>query len=124
MMRVPRPEFEKLVAEALDGLPEEFTRKLENVLIVVEDRPRPGMLAPRQLASKMQVLGLYRGIPLSRRSFFGQDITPDQITIFQRPIEHICRTREQIVEEVRRTVLHEIGHHFGISEKRLRELGY
>ena len=123
-MRLPREEFERLVAEAIDGLPAEFAEKLDNVEFVVEDYPGPEDYVERGLKPGSLLLGLYRGVPLIKRSAFATTALPDQITIFQRNIERICRTREQIVEEVRRTVLHEIAHHFGISETRLRELGY
>jgi predicted Zn-dependent protease with MMP-like domain len=123
-MRLPRDAFERLVAHALDDVPAEFREKLENVEIVVEDSPSPEDLGGREVAPGTLVLGLYRGVPLTRRSVFATNLFPDQIIIFQRPIERICRTPEEIVEQVRRTVLHEIAHHFGISEKRLRELGY
>jgi predicted Zn-dependent protease with MMP-like domain len=123
-MRLAREEFERLVAEAIGGLPAEFAEKLDNVEFVVEDYPRPEHYAERSLKPGNLLLGLYQGVPLIKRSAFATAALPDQITIFQRNIERICRSREQIVEEVRRTVLHEIAHHFGISETRLRELGY
>jgi predicted Zn-dependent protease with MMP-like domain len=123
-MRLPRREFEELVAAAIDTLPAEFRSKLENVEVVVEDWPTPDDLEGRRLAAGVLLLGLYRGVPLTERSVWTANTTPDQITIFQRPVERVSRTRRQIVDTVRRTVLHEIAHHFGISDERLRELGY
>jgi len=124
MMRLPREEFERLVAEAIDGLPAEFAEKLDNVEFVVEDYPRPEDYGERGVEPGALLLGLYQGVPLIERSPFATTLMPDQITIFQGNIERICRTREEIVHEVRRTVLHEIAHHFGISDARLRESGY
>ena len=123
-MHLPREEFEELVGEAIEGLPDEFSEKLENVLITVREDPSPEDYGHREVAPGVLLLGLYRGVPLTRRSVFGTNPLPDRIIIFQNPIERVCRTRSQIVEQIRRTVLHEIAHLFGISEDRLRELGY
>jgi len=113
-----------LVTEALDELPAEFAEKLENVEVLVEDDPSPDELGGRQLAPGHLLLGLYHGVPLTHRSVFATSLFPERITIFQRPVEAISRTPREIIENVRRTVLHEIAHHFGISDARLRELGY
>jgi predicted Zn-dependent protease with MMP-like domain len=121
---VPRHEFERLVSTAIEGLPEDFLEKPENVQIVVEDSPTPEDLDHRRLPPGHLLLGLYRGVPLTDRSVFAPFAYPDQITIFQRSVERIAHTPQEVVEEVRRTVLHEIAHHFGISDARLRELGY
>jgi predicted Zn-dependent protease with MMP-like domain len=123
-MQLPQGEFENLVSAAIESLPDHFLEKLENVLIAVEPDPRPEDLAGRKLPPGIKLLGIYRGIPLTKRSPFSPVELPDSIIIFQRSIESICRTKQEIVEQVRRTVLHEIGHHFGISDPRLRELGY
>jgi predicted Zn-dependent protease with MMP-like domain len=112
-MRIPPQEFERLVAQAIESLPAEFREKLENVEVIIEQRYPPGT----------PLLGLYYGVPLTQRSVWAAHLLPDRITIFQGPIESICRTREEIVAQVRRVVLHEIAHHFGISDQRLRELG-
>jgi len=123
-VHIPRHEFERLVSEAIEGLPEDFLERLENVQVVVEDFPTPDDLDHRRLPPGHVLLGLYRGVPLTQRSVFAASAFPDQITIFQRSVERVARTPRAIVEEVRRTVLHEIAHHFGISDERLRELGY
>jgi predicted Zn-dependent protease with MMP-like domain len=123
-MTLPRKDFENLVSTAIESLPDHFLEKLENVLIAVEPEPRPEDWAGRKLPPGTKLLGIYRGIPLTKRSPFAPYALPDSIIIFQHPIESICRTKAEIVEQVRRTVLHEIGHHFGISDPRLRELGY
>jgi predicted Zn-dependent protease with MMP-like domain len=122
-VHLPREEFERLVAEAIEGLPAEFSERLENVQFIVEDYPRPEHFGDRQIEPGVVVLGMYQGVPLTRRSVFGTHLMPDQIIIFQRSVERVCDTAAQIVDNVRRTVLHEIGHHFGIPEDRLRELG-
>lgn len=121
-MRLPREDFEHLVAEAIAGLPPEFAGKLDNVEFIIEEAPGPQDYAA--VGRGGVLLAIYRGVPLTQRSVFATGTLPDQIVIFQRPIERMCRTSAQIIREVRRTVLHEIAHHFGISDERLRELGY
>jgi predicted Zn-dependent protease with MMP-like domain len=123
-MRIPREQFEQLVTEAVDGLPAEFAEKLDNVEFIVEDFPRPEDYGARGVKPGGLLLGLYHGVPLTERSVFATAPMPDEIIIFQRHIERICRTREDVIREVRHTVLHEIAHHFGISDQRLQELGY
>lgn len=110
-----RDEFEGLVAEALDTIPAELARLMSNVVVVVEDH------AP---ADDPDLLGLYSGIPLTERDGNYAGFLPDQVTIFMSPIVGMCETREDVVEEVRITVVHEIAHHFGIDDARLEELGY
>jgi predicted Zn-dependent protease with MMP-like domain len=122
-VHLSRQEFESIITEAIEGLPEEFAEKLENVEFVIEDYPGRKDYEDSRIDPGIFFLGLYRGVPLVRRSPFDLHIWPDQIIIYQRSIERICRTREEIIDEVRRTVLHEIGHHFGISDQRLEELG-
>ncbi len=115
MVEVTRAEFEDLVAEALDLIPPELAALLDNVVIVVEDE------AP---ADDPELLGLYSGIPLTERGTGYAGVLPDRITIFRLPTLAICETREDVVEEVEITVVHEIAHHFGIDDDRLHELGY
>lgn len=108
--------FERLVTLALDTIPAELAEKIENVVVVVEDEsPKPGPT----------LLGLYQGIPLTSRvpgSYAG--VLPDRITIYRKPILRICNTPDEVVEQVRITVVHEVGHYFGIDDDRLHELGY
>jgi predicted Zn-dependent protease with MMP-like domain len=113
MMEVPRERFEELVAEALDGIPPELSAHMDNVAVFVEDTSRDEHL-----------LGLYEGIPLTERGGWYAGVLPDRITIYRLPICRICDTEEDVVEEVRITVVHEIAHHFGIDDERLHELGY
>ena len=109
-------EFDELVAEALDTIPDELAGLIDNCVIMVEDFPPPNR--PSDL------LGLYEGIPLTERGEFYSGVLPDKITIYRRPTLAICNTFEQVVEEVHITVVHEVAHHFGISDARLHELGY
>lgn len=110
-----RAQFEELVAEALDVIPPELSRLLDNVVLVVED-DAPG--------DEPELLGLYSGIPLTERGNWYAGALPDRITIFRNPTLAICDTREDVVEEVEITVVHEVAHHFGIDDARLHELGY
>jgi predicted Zn-dependent protease with MMP-like domain len=115
-----RQRFQELVERAVAHLPPFFQEKMENIAIVVEDEP------PAELASEYPgqlLLGLYRGVPLPERSVWSFHPYPDLISIYQRNIERLCRTEEEIVEQVRETVMHEIGHYFGMDEEQLRELG-
>ena len=116
-----REDFEGLVARAVDELPQEFQERLENIAVVVEDWPSQDLLSSVGLGYRSELLGLYEGIPLIRRSQHHSAL-PDKITIFRRPIEMICRSEDEVVEAVQGVVRHEIAHHFGISDKRLREI--
>jgi predicted Zn-dependent protease with MMP-like domain len=117
-----RDRFERLVAEAIDSLPDDFRDRMDNVAVVVEDYPSPR--DERRAGRGRILLGLYQGYPLTRRdSRYGMAF-PDKITIYQANIEAICRSDDEIRDQVRRTVLHEIAHHFGIDDHRLRDLGY
>jgi predicted Zn-dependent protease with MMP-like domain len=105
--------FEDMVITALDGLPEELGRLMRNVAVTVEHGPGPPGL-----------LGLYQGIPLTSRTSQYAGVLPDHITIYRQAICAICRTEQEVAEQVRRTVIHEVAHHFGIGDNRLRELGW
>ncbi len=115
--------FEELVTEALNSLPPDIQEKLNNVEVVVEWRPSPAQLRSLGLGSGHTLFGLYEGIPLTERTSHYGMVLPDKITIFRQPIEARCRSEEEIRRMVRRTVLHELAHHFGIPDERLRELG-
>jgi predicted Zn-dependent protease with MMP-like domain len=105
-------EFEKLVESTLNTLPNQFSAYLDNICIVVEEEPPVGMA---------DMLGLYEGIPLIDRSS-GDFGIPDRITIFKGPIESACTTQSEIEKEIRNTLLHEIGHYFGLDEEQLQHL--
>jgi predicted Zn-dependent protease with MMP-like domain len=117
-----RERFERLVERAMADLPEEFSARLENVDVVVEDWPAQHELARLGLRSRYQLLGLYQGVPLTKRGDHYGLVPPDKITIFQGPIEAKCRNDASITREIGRVVRHEIAHHFGIGDGRLREL--
>ncbi len=105
--------FEEMVTEALDGLPEELGRLMSNVAVTVEHRPGPPGL-----------LGLYEGVPLTSRTTGYAGVLPDRITIYREAICAVCGTSEEVRDQVRRTVIHEVAHHFGIDDRRLSELGW
>lgn len=113
MITLPVEEFEELVADALDGIPAELGTAMENVAVMVDSESPPG-----------QLLGLYQGVPLTRRGNSYSAAMPDRITIYMATICAVCRTTEEVVQLVRKTVIHEVGHHFGISDPRLKELGW
>lgn len=112
-------KFRKLVEEALDGLPQEFADKLNNVAIVVEDFPTQYQLRRSKLPPWALLFGLYEGVPQTKRGIYYSHI-PDKITIFKNSIERVARTEEEIKAQVRATVIHEIGHHFGLSDEQLK----
>jgi len=113
MIEVGPARFEEMVAAALDGLPEELGRLMSNVAVMVQDEPGPPGL-----------LGLYEGVPLTSRTTGYAGVLPDRITIYRLAICAICNTEDEVVDQVRRTVVHEVGHHFGIDDARLTELGW
>jgi predicted Zn-dependent protease with MMP-like domain len=117
-----RHKFEALVARAIDNLPPEFQRKLENVDIVVEDWPTPGQLRQIKQSHPTQLLGLYQGVPQTRRGQGYGLVLPDKISIFQKPIEAQCRFGDEIEAKIEEVVRHEIAHHFGLDDKTLRKI--
>ncbi len=114
--------FEQLVERALDSLPEELQSLLDNVVIFIEDQPSPKTLRDMDVPRGDTLLGLYDGVPQTERTSQYGLVPPDRITLFQRPIEESCDTEEEIPEQIRRTVLHEVAHHFGIDEERMEEI--
>jgi predicted Zn-dependent protease with MMP-like domain len=112
VLDVGQERFEELVGDALDSLPDDLASAVDNVVVVVEDSHRAGLL------------GLYEGYPLTERGDYGGLVLPDRITIYRLAILGQCRTEEEVVDEVRTTVLHELAHHFGITDERLDELGW
>jgi len=117
-----RESFERLVARAAEDLPEEFLIRLENIDVVVEDRPTPDQLLQLGLEHGETLLGLYEGVPHTKRGGHYGLVPPDKITIFQRSIEAKCRYGGNISAEIQRVVKHEIAHHFGISDARLQQM--
>jgi predicted Zn-dependent protease with MMP-like domain len=113
MVDVQPGAFDDMVGEALDGLPAGLGKVMRNVAVVVDHDSEPSRL-----------LGLYRGVPLTSRTSNYSGVLPDQITIYRQAICAICADEAEVVDQVRRTVVHEVGHHFGIDDERLHELGY
>jgi predicted Zn-dependent protease with MMP-like domain len=116
-LSVTEPEFQELVQQALDSLPDEYAKLLSNVAVVVEDEPSPDVLADLEMEEDEDLLGLYQGLSIDKESFFqtgGQ--LPAKISIYRGPILRLCRTKKEVVQEVRDTVVHEIGHHFGFDD--------
>ena len=117
-----RQRFEELVARAIENLPPEFRDKLENVDIVVEQWPTPGQLRRVKMNNRGGLLGLYQGVPQTRRGRGYGLVLPDKISIFQRPIEEQCRFGYEIEARIGEVVRHEIAHHFGLDEKTLQNI--
>ncbi len=113
MINIAPERFEEMVTTALDSLPPDLGELMRNVAVVVEHDPGPPGL-----------LGLYEGIPLTSRTSYYSGVLPDRITIYQQAICAICYTEPQVADQVRKTVIHEVAHHFGIGDERLRELGW
>ncbi len=114
-----RKRFENLVKEAVDGLPEEFQEKMENVNIVVEAKPSDEILKQQGIRQPNILLGLYHGVPLKKRGVRYANVLPDVITIYQESIEMLCKNGSEMREKVREVFMHELGHHFGMSEEDL-----
>jgi predicted Zn-dependent protease with MMP-like domain len=123
-VRLSRTEFEKLVARAVQSLPPKFLERLENVEVVVEDEPTVEDLELAGIERGGTLLGLYHGVPQSERGTWYGNILPDRIVIYQRPTEGAAADRREIREEIRITLMHEIGHYFGLDEDELSEAGY
>lgn len=128
MISLSREKFEKIVDDAVAGVPKKFLAKLNNVAIVVEDFPSPDQLAKLGLRNRNHknqpirpylLLGLYQGVPQTKR-WGGGSIFPDKITIFKGPIEYLAGSEEDVKRIVKDTVKHEIAHHFGFSEQDIR----
>lgn len=116
-------KFEKLVARAIERLPAEFREKLENVAVIVEDRPSAELLEQMEVPRGDTLFGLYEGTPLTERGF-QTPLHPDRIWIFQEPIEGECETEKEIIEEIETTIVHEVAHFFGLDDDYLEDLGY
>ncbi|KPL21412.1 MAG: hypothetical protein AMJ93_09660 [Anaerolineae bacterium SM23_84] len=124
MVVVNKARFEALVAQALADLPTEILQYMDNVAITIADWPSASELRRARLSHPHQLFGLYEGIPLTERGGHYHLVTPDRIILYRGPLQAAHHTLDGLREQIRRTVVHEIAHHFGISEKRIRELGY
>jgi predicted Zn-dependent protease with MMP-like domain len=115
-------QFRRLVSEAIDTVPREFRKHLDNIAIVVEDEPSDELLDEMEIEPPDTLFGLYQGIPLPQRQWAHGNALPDRITLFQGPIEDYCETDEDVVTEIGETLIHEVGHYFGMSEEELEEI--
>ena len=114
-MEIDESEFEELVSHALDGVPPELTALMDNVVVLIEAEPPP---------EEPGILGLYDGVPLTERDSNYTFLAPDRIFVYRGPLTRMCESPEELVDEVRITVVHEIAHHFGIDDAALHDLGY
>lgn len=121
-----RAAFEKIVEQAFERLPEKFKQAIDNVGVVVEDYPDEEVVRSMRLRSKRDLLGLYQGVPLSGRgTWYGMTpVSPDKISLYQKNIEAVCQTEEEVEGCIVDTLIHEIGHYFGMSEDEIRKAGY
>ena len=123
-MKLSADEFVELVRQALADIPAPFAAYLEEVFVDVEAVPDPEACKEGGIDDPRDLLGLYQGTPLTERGVENPAQLPDRIILYQRNIERICRNRAEIIHEIRKTVFHEVGHHFGLDEDDLAELGY
>ena len=118
-----RDRFKALVAEAIDTIPKRFAREVRNVAIVVEDRPSAALLAEMEVEPQDVLLGLYQGVPLTERQWGHGNALPDRITLFQQEIEdEYGDDEDEIVVAIGETLIHELGHYFGLSEDEIMEI--
>lgn len=116
-----RERFEQLVKEGIEAIPKRFLEKLNNVDIIIEDEPSEEQMRKLKLSQGAKLFGLYEGVPQTKRGHYTW-VMPDKITIFQKPIESVCFTDEEIKQRVKNTIWHEIAHHFGMDEGRVRKV--
>jgi predicted Zn-dependent protease with MMP-like domain len=119
---VQRARFERLVADALADIPRRFRDAMANIAIVVEDEPAPALLAEMEIEPPDTLLGLYQGTPLTERRWDYGNALPDRILLFQGPIEHESGDEDDVVVAIGETLIHEIGHYFGLSEEEIEEI--
>ncbi len=117
-----RERFRRLVSEAIDTIPLRFRREIQNIAIVVEDRPSPELLEEMEIEPPDTLFGLYQGTPLTDRRWDHGNVLPDRIAIYQEPIEDVSETEDDVVTEIGETLIHEVGHYFGLSEEELEEI--
>jgi predicted Zn-dependent protease with MMP-like domain len=116
-----REAFAKVMQEVLDSLPEEFRDRIRNVAVLVEDFP-PGQLSTPSGQPKKLLLGLFHGVPMTKKSVFNLSTGPDYVVLYQKNIEAVCSTEVEIRAQIRRTVIHEFGHYFGMDEEQLKDV--
>ena len=114
-VRVSGDEFAALVERALERLPEEFAELLDNIAVVIEDEPEPGLKQDMGMDADEELLGLYQGVPFGERDS-GYSALPDQVSLYRGPLVRVSRNRRELIREVRDTLVHELGHYFGLSD--------
>ncbi|OGZ33029.1 MAG: hypothetical protein A2V69_00220 [Candidatus Portnoybacteria bacterium RBG_13_40_8] len=120
-MFISRGKFEDLVNEGIKQIPKKFLEKLDNMDIIIEDEPTEAQMEKLKLGINSRLFGLYEGIPQTKRGYYS-GVLPDKITIFKKTFEEVCSSEEEIKERVGQTVWHEIAHHFGMDEERVRKV--
>ena len=123
-MNLSRKEFDRIVKQAIRRIPEEIRSRLEHILITVQRRPSPELLAEMDIPPDETIFGIFQGTPLVDRSAMEPPLYPDTIILFQEPLLELCRSVEELEEEIEITVVHEVAHFFGFSEEDLAKLGY
>jgi predicted Zn-dependent protease with MMP-like domain len=123
-MTVSQTEFEKIIAGAIDAIPEDYYQRIKNVVFVAEDEPSLEQRKKLKLACNQSLFGLYEGIPLTKRTNNYNLVLPDKITIFKLPIEHSTNTLEELVSQVHKTVWHEVAHYFGLDHDQIHKLDH
>jgi predicted Zn-dependent protease with MMP-like domain len=119
---VTREQFERLVAEAIALIPRRFRREMNNLALVVEDEPSLALLDEMEIEPPDSLYGLYQGTPLPERAWAHGNNLPDKITLFQRPIEHDCEDEDEVRDVIGETLIHEVGHYFGLREEEIEEI--
>ena len=117
-----REEFERLVVEAVTLIPKRFRREMKNLALVVEDEPSPELLEEMEIVPPDSLFGLYQGTPLPERSWGFGNVLPDRITLYQRPIEEDCEDEDDVRAVIGETLIHEVGHYFGLSEDEIQDI--
>jgi predicted Zn-dependent protease with MMP-like domain len=117
-----RDEFRALVEEAIDTIPRRFAREVRNLAIVIEDEPPPALLDEMEIEPPDSLYGLYQGTPLTERTWGYGNTLPDRITLFQKPIEEDCEDEDEVRAVIGETLIHEVGHYFGLSEEEIEEI--
>jgi predicted Zn-dependent protease with MMP-like domain len=116
-----REHFTKVVEEALDSLPQEFRSRIQNVAVLVEDVP-PNQPSPEPGQQRRLLLGVFHGVPTTKKSIFDPSTGPDHIVLYQKNIEAVCSTEAEVRRQIRLTVIHELGHYFGLDEEQLKDV--
>lgn len=124
MIRVSEEEFQQMMDAAIETIPEDFKDKINNLAFIAEQYPTDSDLGRVGLKDKYSLLGLYSGIPYTYRNTWYMGVTPDRIILFQKNIEGLCNSIDELKEKIREVVVHEVAHYFGMNEDEIRRAGY